>query len=80
MKKYDKYDDLIKPLCTELKSLKSALPVTICYMDSLESLAYCYQFTEEFLGEDAYDPVEQVPENHMFALFHKDEDSYYNGT
>lgn len=72
VKKYDKYDDLLKPLCTELKSLKSALPVTICYMDSLESLAYCHQFTEEFLGEDAYDPVEQVPENRIFAMFHKD--------
>lgn len=71
VKKYDKYDDLIKPLCTELKSLKSAFPVTIC-MDSLESLAYCYQFTEEFLDEDAYDPVEQVPENRIFAMFHKD--------
>lgn len=79
VKKYDKYDDLIKPLCTELKSLKSAFPVTIC-MDSLESLAYCYQFTEEFLDEDAYDPVEQVPENRIFAMFYKDYTTYYNGT
>ena len=72
IKKYDKYDDLIMPLCTELKSLKSNFPVTICYMDSLESLAYCYLFAEEFLGEVAYDPKEQIPENRIFAMFHKD--------
>ena len=47
------------PLCTELKSLKSNLSVT-------------WIVTEEFLGEVAYDPIEQTPENRIFAMFHKD--------
>lgn len=39
VKKYDKYDDLIKFFCIEFKSLKSVLFVM---MDSFEFLVYCY--------------------------------------
>lgn len=42
VKKYDKYDDLIKFFCIEFKSLKSVFFVMICYMDSFEFLVYCY--------------------------------------
>ena len=42
-------------------------------MDSLESLAYCYQFTEEFMDCDAYEPADNsTPDNRIFAMFHKD--------
>lgn len=44
----------------------------ICYMDSFEFLVYCYQFIEEFFGEDVYDLVEQVFENCIFVMFYKD--------
>lgn len=44
----------------------------ICYMDSFEFLVYCYQFIEEFFGEDVYDLVEQVFENSIFVMFYKD--------
>lgn len=42
-------------------------------MDSLESLVYCYQFTEQFMDCDAYEPADNsTPDNIIFAMFHKD--------
>ena len=72
MRKYDKYDDLIVPLSDELNVTRSRFPVTIVYMDSLESLGYCFQFLSANL-RDPYEPKDhQIPENRLFAMFHKD--------
>ena len=73
IRKFDKYDDLIKPLCDELKEKLSNSPVTIVYVESLESLSYCYQYLETEMDYMAYDPPDDpIPENRIFAMYHKD--------
>ncbi|XP_050399683.1 uncharacterized protein LOC126816912 [Patella vulgata] len=70
LRKYEKFDDLIQPISAELKQLKSEFPVTIVYVDSLECLYYCYNFTEKFVGKSGYVGIEQTPENRIFAQYH----------
>ena len=51
----------------------SSYPVTVVYVNNLESLGYCYQYIENLLQEDAYNPrTEKSPENRIFAQYHKD--------
>lgn len=70
---FDKFDDLISPLCQELKEQRTNYPVTIVYVESLDSLGYCYKYLEQELGRDAYEPKENpIPENRIFGMYHKD--------
>ena len=62
-------DSLIEPIAQQLQELLSDFPLTIIYVESLESLGYFYQYLE--MKENAYigDPV---PQNRIFAQYHAD--------
>ena len=71
VKKFDKYNSLIEPIVEELKEKQTNFPVTIMYMENLESLGYFYQYIAYELGDAAYSGV-ATPENRIFAQYHKD--------
>lgn len=73
IKKYEKYNEILKPLCVELKEKLMDFPVTIVYCDSLESVGYSYQYIDHELGAMQYLPMEnKIPENRLFGQYHKD--------
>ena len=73
MDKYAKYDNMLQQFDPALKTDRSTYPVTVVYAESLDTLGYAYQYTEDVLGADAYNPKSQVcPENRIFAQYHKD--------
>ncbi|XP_033725210.1 ATP-dependent DNA helicase RecQ-like [Pecten maximus] len=53
--KFDKFDDLIQPVATELLEKGVHFPVTIMYVESLEALSYFYQFLSYKLKGASYD-------------------------
>ena len=69
--KFEKYDGLIKPIAQELLEKKENFPLTIMYVESLESLGYFYQYLTSELQDNAF-VGEHAPENRIFAQFHKD--------
>ncbi|XP_062577985.1 ATP-dependent DNA helicase Q1-like [Saccostrea cucullata] len=69
--KVKKLDTIIEPLCEELKEKRENFPVTIVYVENLESLGYFYQYVNSELREHQY-VGEPNPENRIFAQFHKD--------
>ena len=70
--KFEKFDELIHPLATELYSKRDMFPVTIVYVESLDSLGYLFEYLEHYMGDSAFIPqTDQVPENRIFAMFHK---------
>jgi len=46
--KFEKLDSIIKPYAQELFENPETFPLTIMYMENLESLGYCYQFLDCF--------------------------------
>ena len=60
---------IIQPIAEELK--RENFPLTMVYIESLETLVYFYQFLNYELKEDQYigDPI---PENRIFGQLHKD--------
>lgn len=66
--KVKKLDTIIEPLCKELKEKKEHFPVTIVYVENLESLGYFYKRVKSELNDNQY-PGKHVPENRQF---HKD--------
>lgn len=71
LRKYEKYNDFIKPIVNELKQKRSNFPVTVVYVESLECLGYFYQYISYELGDLAYQG-EPEPQNRIFAQYHKD--------
>ena len=71
VKKFDKYDELIKPIAIELKEKKHSFPLTIMYVENIESMGYFFQFLSHELKEDGYNG-ENIPQNRIFAQYHKD--------
>ena len=72
MSKYDQFDTILKPLGTELLEKLSLFPVTIVYINSLETVGYCYQYVSSVLGESQYIPKEEkTPENRIFGQYHR---------
>ncbi|XP_033731767.1 Werner syndrome ATP-dependent helicase homolog [Pecten maximus] len=72
VKKYEKYNEILQPLCEELQEKMLDFPVTIVYCDSLESVGYSYQYVDDQLQAQQYVPMEdQIPENRIFAQYHK---------
>ncbi|XP_033724737.1 mediator of RNA polymerase II transcription subunit 34-like [Pecten maximus] len=72
-RKYEKYDEILKPVITELKQKLEKFPLTIMYVESLEALGYFYRFSSHHLGENQYSPVGSAsPENRIIAQYHKD--------
>ncbi|XP_033725221.1 Werner syndrome ATP-dependent helicase homolog [Pecten maximus] len=69
--KFDKFDDLIQPVATELLEKGVHFPVTIMYVESLEALSYFYQFLSYKLKGASYDG-EEIPQNRIYAQYHKD--------
>lgn len=69
--KIKKSDAIIEPLCEELKEKKLNFPVTVVYVESLECLGYFYQYINCELKDSQY-IGEAIPENRIFAQFHKD--------
>ena len=55
----------------QLKRELQRFPLTIVYVESLEALGYFYQFLAHFLKDKQY-CGEAVPENRIFAQYHKD--------
>ncbi|XP_062587288.1 uncharacterized protein LOC134248910 [Saccostrea cucullata] len=70
-KKFEKFDDLIEPLVTELGEKRISFPVTIMYVDNLEALGYFFQYTVYKLQDLGYEG-EKIPQNRIFAQYHKD--------
>lgn len=66
-----KLDAIIRPLCEEMKEKRENFPVTIVYVENLESLGYFYQYLKSEMKEYQY-MGEPKPENRIFAQFHKD--------
>lgn len=71
IKKFEKYDDLIEPVISELREKRLLFPVTIMYVDNLEALGYFFQYAAHNLQDLGYDG-EKNPQNRLFAQFHKD--------
>lgn len=71
IKKFEKYDDLIEPVISELREKRLLFPVTIMYVDNLEALGYFFQYAAYNLQDLGYDG-EKIPQNRLFAQFHKD--------
>jgi ATP-dependent DNA helicase RecQ len=70
-KKFDKFNDMIEPIVTQLKSKLLDFPVTVVYAESLEAVGYFYQYTSGKLGNLQYAGTE-CPENRIFAQYHTD--------
>ena len=70
--KFEKLDSIIEPFAQELFENPETFPLTIMYMENLESLGYCYKFLDCFLGNKQYIGKVGVPENRIFAQYHKD--------
>jgi len=60
------------PICEKLKTELLNFPVTIVYVESLESLGYYYNFIAYELKDLQYSLVdEKILENRMFSQYHK---------
>lgn len=44
VKKFDQYDELIKPIAIELKEKKHSFPLTIMDVENIESMGYFFIF------------------------------------
>ncbi|XP_033751152.1 LOW QUALITY PROTEIN: ATP-dependent DNA helicase Q-like 3 [Pecten maximus] len=71
IRKFDKLNNIITPIADELREKRDVFPVTIMYVESLESLGYFFQFLTHNLSDISYNG-DAVPQNRIFAQFHKD--------
>jgi superfamily II DNA helicase RecQ len=65
----DHLDEIITALAQSLKDERMDFPQTIVYTDTA-TIAYSYWLTEQVLGQDQYEG-ESIPENRIFAQYHK---------
>lgn len=72
IKKYEKYDEILKEIGSEILVKLAAYPVTLVYCDNLESVGYSYMYIYQLLGLNAYCGKEAIPENRIVAQYHKD--------
>ena len=71
IRKYDKLDQIIQPLAEELRKNHECVPLTIVYVENLESLAYMYMYLNYELKDMAY-VGEKLPHNKIFMQYHAD--------
>ncbi|XP_052071379.1 uncharacterized protein LOC127709745 [Mytilus californianus] len=71
IRKVDKLDELIKPIAEQLYEQQSDFPLTVIYVENLESLGYYFRYLEYELKEKGYHG-ENITENRMFAQYHSD--------
>jgi superfamily II DNA helicase RecQ len=69
--KFEKFDEILDDIVLEFNQKLLNYPVTIVYCDSLEAIAYSYMYTEQILGPRAYSPEKEIPQNRLFAQYHK---------
>ncbi|XP_062588593.1 bifunctional 3'-5' exonuclease/ATP-dependent helicase WRN-like, partial [Saccostrea cucullata] len=72
IRKFEKFDNILAEIVSELSDKLDRYPVTIAYCNNLEAIGYAYVYTEQKLGPRAYIPQEGVPENRIFGQYHKD--------
>ncbi|XP_062621285.1 uncharacterized protein LOC134282890 [Saccostrea cucullata] len=72
IRKYEKYDEILKTIGSEILVQLEAFPVTLVYCDNLESVGYSYMYIYQILGSKAYCGKEAIPENRIVAQYHKD--------
>ena len=71
IRKFEKFDSIVAPLAHELHDKLLDFPSTLVYVESLEALGYFYQYISTTLKSKQY-VGEHIPENRIFAQFHKD--------
>ncbi|XP_062593630.1 bifunctional 3'-5' exonuclease/ATP-dependent helicase WRN-like [Saccostrea cucullata] len=69
IRKFEKFDNILAEIVSELSDKLDRYPVTIAYCNNLEAIGYAYVYTEQKLGPRAYIPQEGVPENRIFGSF-----------
>lgn len=67
----DFFEELLKPIASELTGVKLNYPLTILYL-SLKWCGFAFKFFEKQLGNEQYYPLEAeaLPENRLFAQYH----------
>ena len=67
----DFFEELLKPMASELKEVKLNYPLTILYLP-LKWCGFAFKFFEKQLGNEQYYPLEAeaLPENRLFAQYH----------
>ncbi|KAK3107767.1 hypothetical protein FSP39_021799 [Pinctada imbricata] len=72
MSKCDRLDAIIKQLGEELLNKMDKFPVTIVYINNLDSVGYCYELMSSIMLDKQYVPVDhRIPENRIFAQYHR---------
>lgn len=72
IKKYEKIEQILNPIISELRQKILDFPLTVIYCDNLETIGYSYQYISSELGDLQYVNDEKIPENRIFAQYHKD--------
>lgn len=67
----DHLDLLISDICSDMKTQGSGYPQTIFYTDT-DTIAYCYWLTEKKLGTSHQYDGDSIPENRVFAQYHRE--------
>lgn len=67
----DFFQELLRPMASELKEIKLNYPLTILYLP-LKWCGFAFKFFDKHLGKEQYYPFgdEALPENRLFAQYH----------
>ena len=67
----DFFQELLRPMASELKEIKLNYPLTILYLP-LRWCGFAFKFFDKHLGKEQYYPfgAEALPENRLFAQYH----------
>ncbi|XP_071138395.1 uncharacterized protein [Mytilus edulis] len=63
IRKVDKLDELIKPIAEQLYEQQSDFPLTVVYVENLESLGYYFRYLEYELKENGFDYQETMKQH-----------------